>query len=60
MGGGSSNAATVFHCLKNLYNLKIKKKKILMNYYLAWVLMFHFVITEKVQWLKEKEKKFFS
>ena len=26
MGGGSSNAATVFHCLKNLYNLKIKKK----------------------------------
>ena len=21
MGGGSSNAATVFHCLKNLYNL---------------------------------------
>ena len=59
MGGGSSNAATVFHCLKNLYNLKIKKK-ILMNYYLAWVLMFHFVITGKVQWLKEKEKKFFS
>ena len=30
-----------------------------MNYYLAWVLMFHFVITEKVQWLKEKEKNFF-
>ena len=26
MGGVSSNAATVFHCLKNLYNLKIKKK----------------------------------
>ena len=26
MGGGSSNAATVFHCLKNLYNLKFKKK----------------------------------
>ncbi len=26
MGGGSSNAATVFHGLKNLYNLKIKRK----------------------------------
>ena len=26
MGGGSSNAATVFYSLKKLYNLKIKKK----------------------------------
>ena len=26
MGGGSSNAATIVHCLENLYELKIKKR----------------------------------
>ena len=28
MGGGSSNAATIIHCLKNLYNFKIRKKEL--------------------------------
>ena len=26
MGGGSSNAATIIHCLENLYNFNIKKE----------------------------------
>ena len=28
MGGGSSNAATIIHCLKNLYNFEINKKEL--------------------------------
>ena len=28
MAGGSSNAATIIHCLRSLYNLKISKKDI--------------------------------
>ena len=28
MGGGSSNAATIIHCLKNLYNFNIRKKEL--------------------------------
>ena len=32
MGGGSSNAATIVHCLENLYELKIRKRDL--NYLL--------------------------
>ena len=54
MGGGSSNAATVFYSLKKLYNLKIKKD---LTNLLLWVQMFPFVILERVQLLKVKVKK---